>query len=87
MVTDPAAPRISVGSEDQQSLFTGVNRHTLKSDGLLGGVDFLSLSFVDGDLSLLVSGDVSSGLDDTSWLESSNSDRREKRGEQKVVSR
>lgn len=52
------------------------NGHTLESDSLLGWVDFLSLGLVDRNLSLLVSSDVSSGLDDTPGFECSNGDRR-----------
>jgi hypothetical protein len=52
------------------------NGHTLESNRLLGGVDFLCFGLVDGDLSLLVPSDISSGLNDTSGFEGSDSDRR-----------
>lgn len=52
----------------------GVNGHTLESDCLLGGVDLLCFGLVNSDLSLLVPSDVSSGLNDTSGFEGSDSD-------------
>lgn len=48
----------------------------MESNSLLGGVNLLGFGFVDGDLSLLVPSDVSSGLNDTSGFEGSDSDRR-----------
>ena len=67
---------MSVGSVSQRLCTLIEDRHTLESNSLLGGVDFLGFGFVDGDLSLLVPSDVSSGLNDTSGFEGSDSDRR-----------
>lgn len=63
-----------------------IGQLTLESDSLLDRVNGLRLSLVDGNLSLLVSGNVSGGLDDRPGLEGTDSDRRQKRGEEEVVS-
>lgn len=60
---------------------------TLESDSLLDRVNLLSLGLVHLNLSLLVSSDVSGGLDDTSRLERSDGDRGQERREEEVVSR
>lgn len=60
---------------------------TFESNSLLRRVDFLGLSFIDRNLSLLVSRDVPGRLYDTPRLESADSDRGKKRGKQEIVSR
>ena len=59
---------------------------TLEGNSLLDRIDLLSLGFVDGDLSLFVSGNVSCRLDNRPGLESADGDGRQKRGEEEVVS-
>lgn len=59
----------------------------MESDSLLERVDLLSFSLVHRDLSLLVSGNVSSRLDDTPVLEGTDGDGGEERSEEEVVSR
>ena len=67
---------MSVGSKSEQRYWSSEDVHTLESDSLLGGVNFLCFGFVDGYLSLLVPSNVTSGLNDTSGFEGSDSDRR-----------
>lgn len=90
MVTEPASPRISVGSTHVSARVVIFGRYsgslTLEGDSLLLGVDLLSLGLVDGDLSLLVPSDVSGRLNDTSGFKGTDSDRRKQRCEQEVVS-
>lgn len=66
-------------------LLVGLGRIS-ESDGLLCGVDISSLGFVDGTLSLLVSGDVSGRLDNGSSFQGTDGDGRQQGREQEVVS-
>ena len=81
---------MSVGSTwsaiTNQKFLTNRDRLALEGDGLLLGIDLLGLSLIDGNLPLLVSGDVSGGLNDTPWFEGTDSDGRKQRSEQEVVS-
>lgn len=70
-------------SAQQQETRQGL---TLEGNGLLDRVDLLCLGLVHLNLSLLVSGDVSSWLDDRPGLERTDSDGRKEGREEEVVS-
>lgn len=65
----------------------GGRGRTDELDGLVNRVDLLSLSLDNVDLSLLVSSDESSRLDDGSSLEGSNGDGGKQRSVEEVVVR
>jgi hypothetical protein len=76
---------VYVKSESVWTLRSIISR-TLESDSLLDRVDLLCLGLVDGHLSLLVSGDESSWLDDTSGLKGTDGNGWQEGREEEVVS-
>lgn len=85
MVTEPASPRMSERSANQPCACRVLQQRTSEGDGLVDGVNVLSLCLVDLDLPRLVTGDETGRLDDRAGLEGTNGHGRKERGEEEVV--